>query len=194
MLVGLLCGVRQRLWKEEYSLQGVEETLDEAAVGRMITPPVVKKFHEEAASGVAEEIADELGSQIVAEHVVAVPVPQVLKEIIEVVRCVPRVVEQLVVSKSVSQTRCSKRLYGQIVDISLLHVIEWCVKVPRISIQNRVTRAEASDEAGEFAWSECEMASRRPPGAADKHWAQGVRLCGGTCRQSRRFWPRSGGR
>ena len=82
MLVALLCGVRQRLWKGEYSLEVVEETLDEAAVGRMITPPVVKKFHEEAASGVAEEIADELGSQIVAEHVVAVPIPQVLKEII----------------------------------------------------------------------------------------------------------------
>ena len=122
---------------DEFSLQLVEETLDEAVVGRMVTPPVVKKFHEEAASGVAEEIADELGSQIVAEHVVAVPVPQVLKEIIEVVRSVPRVVEQLlVVSKSVCQKRCSKRLYEQIVDIFLPHVIEWRVKVPRISIPN----------------------------------------------------------
>ena len=103
----------------------MDETLNEAAVGRMVAPPVVKKLHEEAASGVAEEIADELGSQIVAEHVVAVPVPQVWKEIIEVVRSVPRVVEQLlVVSKSVCQKRCSKRLYEQIVDISLLHVIE----------------------------------------------------------------------
>ena len=90
----------------------MEETLGEAAVGRMITPPVVMKFHEEAASGVAEEIAGELGSHIVAEDVVAVPVPQVLKEIIEVLRSVPRVVEQLlVVSKRVSQKRCSKRLY-----------------------------------------------------------------------------------
>ena len=45
-------------------------------------------------------------------------------------------------------------------DISLLHVIEWRVKVPRIFIQNPVTRAKASDEAGAFAWKVYEMASR----------------------------------